>query len=439
MIKNKSKTLLTIFYAMLIVGVLHGIFIMISGKTLWDSTPYNSFAVQVEAWLSGRLDLGEDLPWLELAIYEGKFFVSFPPFPSYLLLPLRLIFSQTFESLLAFLVMQVGVAYAVRITQKLNLRNIYCIILPVLLYCGTNTWQVTVDGWVWFIAQNISLTATLASIYYAQTGKKGKSAFFLAAAVGCRPFQIVYFPLVLILLYQRTPKEEKFIKRALNLVVNKIYNFIPAFLLVVSYMVLNIARFGKPFEFGHNYLPEFLEAEHGQFHWGYLAENIKFLFNFPESPIPGEGILSDHLFYAGVNIFIVFPIFVVGIIFFIELCVKYFLNEKERDNSKQIILINIIIFILVVVHMLLLMLHKTMGGVHFGNRYIVDVLAGAYFGFCLLTKSLEVKKEVYSDKNTVPISSELIKTGNEVLIFLALLSGLVINISGVLAFYIYFM
>jgi hypothetical protein len=53
-----------------------------TGQWPWQSNPYNSYALQTDSWLKGRLDLGQDYPWLELAIYQGKYFVSFPPFPS---------------------------------------------------------------------------------------------------------------------------------------------------------------------------------------------------------------------------------------------------------------------------------------------------------------------------------------------------------------------
>ena len=54
-----------------------------TGQWPWQSNPYNSYALQTDSWLKGRLDLGQNYEWLELAIYQGKYFVSFPPFPSY--------------------------------------------------------------------------------------------------------------------------------------------------------------------------------------------------------------------------------------------------------------------------------------------------------------------------------------------------------------------
>ena len=43
--------------------------------------------LQAQSWLEGRLDLGKDYPYLELAVFGGKYYVSFPPFPSYIMFP----------------------------------------------------------------------------------------------------------------------------------------------------------------------------------------------------------------------------------------------------------------------------------------------------------------------------------------------------------------
>ena len=47
-------------------------------------------------------------------------------------------------------------------------------------------------------------------------------------------------------------------------------------------MGLNYARFDNPFQFGHDYLPEFaVEKENGQFSPAYLAENWAKLWRLP--------------------------------------------------------------------------------------------------------------------------------------------------------------
>ena len=43
-----------------------------------QDNPYKSYSLQAMAWLNGRLDLGQDYPWLELAVFQERYYVSFP-------------------------------------------------------------------------------------------------------------------------------------------------------------------------------------------------------------------------------------------------------------------------------------------------------------------------------------------------------------------------
>ncbi len=60
-----------------------------TGMWPWRENSYASYTLQACAWLQGRLDIphGEAYAFLELAIKDGRYYVSFPPFPSYVLLP----------------------------------------------------------------------------------------------------------------------------------------------------------------------------------------------------------------------------------------------------------------------------------------------------------------------------------------------------------------
>lgn len=49
---------------------------------------YSTYTLQALAWREGRLFLSRDYPHLELAVYQGNYYVSFPPVPSLVLLPL---------------------------------------------------------------------------------------------------------------------------------------------------------------------------------------------------------------------------------------------------------------------------------------------------------------------------------------------------------------
>lgn len=115
-----------------------------AGQWPWQSNPYNSYALQTDSWLKGRLDLGQDYPWLELAIYQGKYFVSFPPFPSYVLIPFVMIFgTNTPDHLIALLVTIAGVCTRLNFTERFLLKSsMHCsgclcsILRPVIFLSG---------------------------------------------------------------------------------------------------------------------------------------------------------------------------------------------------------------------------------------------------------------------------------------------------------------
>ena len=66
----------------------------LAGGTLFSHDPHDSYTLQAQAWLDGKayLETGADYTWLELAIYNGQYFVSFPPVPSVVMLPFVLLF-----------------------------------------------------------------------------------------------------------------------------------------------------------------------------------------------------------------------------------------------------------------------------------------------------------------------------------------------------------
>ena len=66
---------------------VYALFWVLTGRSPLFST-YDSYVLQAVRWLSGHLDLGQNYDYLEIAKYAGRYFVSFPPIPSVLLLPL---------------------------------------------------------------------------------------------------------------------------------------------------------------------------------------------------------------------------------------------------------------------------------------------------------------------------------------------------------------
>lgn len=406
---EKRKRWLPLAVALLAAAGAHLVFALLSGKWLFQENPYNSYLLQVQSWLQGRLDV-DQRPWLELAWYGGKWYVSFPPFPSYLLLPLVAIFGERApDALLAFLSMLCGTGAAVRLARQRHIRPALSVFLALFLVLGGNLWMVTVDAWVWFFAQNLSFTLTLAAFAAAGEGRRGLACFFLCAAVGCRPFQILWFPAVLWLL---TEKEQEG-KGRLRRLVERPWVYVPAALLALSFMGLNVARFGNPVEFGHNYLPEFVRSQEGQFSFSYLWGNLAGLLRMPTR---GEDGLWSFYNYNGCNLFLVWPM----LLWYLPEVLRGLAANLRARKFRQM-LPGLGCLLLALLHIVLLCLHKTMGGAHFGNRYLSDLMPGVYLGLCA---ALGKRGE------DAPIRPwELAGAG------VLFCWGLLLNFSGVLGFY----
>lgn len=369
-IKNNSADYINILLLCLCVTAVFFVAWTFTGQWPWKSQPYNSYILQAQSWLEGRLDLGRDYPYLELAIFNNKYYVSFPPFPSYVMLPFILLGWNSCDGMIAFAVSLLGTVYAFKILRHFNIDSKSSIFFALFLTVGSNWLMTAQNAWVWFIAQNMAFALSLMAIYYALKNKIGLSLAFWACAVGCRPFQILYLPILLYLIYNAhkavTPED-----KVIDIIKKRFTALIPMVIIALSYMLLNFARFGNITEFGHNYLPEFTRSELGQFNIGYIAENLKNIFSVPET----QNGIWQYTYANGICIFLISPIFVSYAVYIARSLIKH-----EKLDIRFLILV----LATVIVELLSITAHKTMGGAHFGNRYTNDVLPIIFIGIVIL-------------------------------------------------------
>ena len=364
-------------YMLVVLLTILGAFYLLSllmGFQLTDSNTYNTYALQADSWRQGRLDLGQDYPWLELAIFEGKYFCSFPPFPSYLLFPLTFLFgSQTPDYVLVLVLDLLAAFYLYRLALKLGVKEEAATLLTVFVTLGANTLFVMVSPSVWFFAQLLCFVTAVMAIYYAQAGRGALSLFCWAASVGCRPMQVLFLPVLLVLLYQQERARDAETE-GVKLVLRRWYWAIPMGILAVSYMLLNYLRFGSIVEFGHNYLPEFVRAEKGQFHLDYMKTNLPSLVHLPEYNEDGT-MLINH--FGNLSFFIACPIVVIALVGLVYVIYK---------RNVQLASMGILIVVLSAIYLLIITMHKTLGGWQFGNRYAIDILPYVYLLVGLITE-----------------------------------------------------
>lgn len=374
LITNNSKRYKDIFMLILIMTAAYFVVWSFVG---FGNNPYNSYVLQAVAWCNGHLDLGQNYSHLEIAEFNGKYYISFPPFPSVVYFPFAIFMGEKVpEELIMLITAYLGGIYAYKIARHFNINGRYSIFWALFVTIGSNLLLLSVNAWVWFIAQSMSFTLAMISIYYALKGRGGLSLAFWACCVGCRPFQIVMLPLLALILFSGN-KAKKF---------TKWFDFkwlIAPIVIAVFYMTLNYLRFGSITEFGHKYLPEFVNLETGMFNPEYLIQNLKNMFRFPA--LNSDGTL-EYPKFNGMNIFMASPIFFAGLIY----TILFFINGSPSKNKP----VHIILPILIILELLMIAMKNNLGGLQFGCRYTVDVLPMTFL-YIMLTRPASKNSEYY--------------------------------------------
>lgn len=348
-------------YTVLIAAIFAFILLIVAAKAfdlnVLSHNPYDSYTRQALAWREGRtylINSNGELDYLELAVFEGKYYVSFPPVPSVVELVLTLFFdAKTPNQLMLYIYTLVScVALSYTFARKHNLFKAVC--LGALASVGTNLLSIVAFGGVWHEAQCLSfMLCSLAVALILSKNKiyNGLSLFCAALAVGCRPFTVIFIPF---LLYHLIKKNEGV----------KLYRLIPYVIAPACVAILlvwyNMIRFGNPFEFGHNYLPEFLREENGQFHTSYILPN---LIQAIKLPLVFEPEIKLNLNQFSANIFYIFnPL----------IAVFFYYNLKALILKRNIY--DFMWLLACALFVVLTCMHKTLGGYQFGARYFIDMI-----------------------------------------------------------------
>jgi hypothetical protein len=156
------------------------VFALIAGDRMATHTPYNHFAHLADAWLHGRHDLRGGAPGYagnnDFAVFEGKTFISFPPFPAMLMLPIVAIAGspENFRDA-QFIVWLAGIGPAVlflvleklRRTARTTRTEAENLQLALLFAFGTVYFFTAVQGTVWFAAHVVGIGLAAMFVLYA--------------------------------------------------------------------------------------------------------------------------------------------------------------------------------------------------------------------------------------------------------------------------------
>lgn len=276
---------------------------------------YNHYTYLADSFLHGRLDLVRDPPHLnDWAYFEGKWYVSFPPVPALLMIPGvalwpwdenlpsqvpeiwrstnappgRYVFNQSvfvlfftpFPPLLLFLILE-----RLRKTKRLTRSPSENMTLCLLYAFGTVYFYTSVQNDTWHIAHVFGCLFLGLSLLASLEGRHPLiSGLCLGLAFGCRTPMIFAFPFFCFEVIRHSGvhlvdgwagKLRRCVDR--DLLKKILIFFFSLSIPVLVWCLLNEARFGDPFEFGHRHLQvRWMERiEHwGLFDLHFLPKNL---------------------------------------------------------------------------------------------------------------------------------------------------------------------
>jgi len=253
-------------------------FLIIYGLTAGVSLSRHSLAPHfiylADSFLHGRLDLIHvPAPPYDLTPFDGRWYVSFPPLPALLALPLVALRGLAVSDIAFSVVLgalNLSLFYAVLMRLEKDWR--VGIWLCVLLGLGTPLWYCAALGSVWYTAHVVAVTCLgLYTLEALGQNRPFLAGLWLGLGFLARPPVLLAFPLTLALGLHRARSLRENGRFLLLLILGAA----PALLGQAAY---NWARFGDPLELGYHWMnsPDSLlarQATWGQFSLHFVPEN----------------------------------------------------------------------------------------------------------------------------------------------------------------------
>ena len=287
------------------------------GYDPFGTSAYNTYTLQALAWREGRTWLSQDYPHLELAIFGGRYYVSFPPVPSVPLFLLSFFCGVNTPDGLLVKLYALGAFSGIYWWASRRGRIGPALFWASAFVFASSLLPLMLIGAVWYQAQLLAFLCTVLAVLLAERKRPTPSLILYALAVGCRPFNAVAGLAVAALLWHRRVPWKKWIP-----------GVCAGLCIGLCYGLYNLARFtGMP-------------LENGQF--------VQF----------------------GFNLFLANPIFLLLAVWVAVDIVR------RRIRPAQVAAL-----VALAAQLFLLMLHKSFGGFQFGLRYTADLIpcALAYF------------------------------------------------------------
>jgi len=256
------------------------VFLAVYGLTAGVSLGRHSlaphFVYLAESFLHGRLDLIHvpDPPY-DLTPFEGRWYVSFPPLPALLMLPLVAVRGLAVSDIAFSVVLgALNVSLFYTAVARLGIGDVrFRIWVCVLLGLGTPLWYCAALGSVWYTA-HVAAVACLCLYALEVMGQNRPvlAGLWLGLGFLARMPVLLAFPLSLVFGLRQARNRQEAARFLLLLAAG----LAPVLLGQAAY---NWARFGAPLEFGYRWMNSpgpLMERQTtwGQFSLHFLPENL---------------------------------------------------------------------------------------------------------------------------------------------------------------------
>lgn len=257
--------------------LLNGLFLMvfaIYGLTHGHKESSNYFTLLADSFLHGRFYVLEHPSWLnELVLWNGHYYVVYPPMPAIIQMPFVAIFGDGFyQPILSWILSGLNVGLCFLIVDKVFKNKQLSFWSSILLGFGSMQWFHGSVGSAWYFAHIVAMFFILLLLLEAVTKKR---MFIMGLLIGCaylaRLPAILSVVFVIVLLCQN--------KLSVN-IKNLIYlslGLLPALVFNASY---NYFRFGVVYDVAYFLLPIFDEPwyKNGLFSIFNIPIHLKELF-----------------------------------------------------------------------------------------------------------------------------------------------------------------
>jgi hypothetical protein len=262
-----------------------------SGGMLAHQSLAPHFVYQADAFLHGELAIRGRPPNLnDWVLQDGRWYVSFPPFPAVLMMPFVALWGLTFNDVWFTIVFgALNVALLYRLLRRLQPRRAEWqhTAFALIFGFGTLAWTCAIRGEVWYTAETVGVTLTL---LYLHAAVEARHPVLAGLAVACASitrtplaFSAIFF--VFEALCPDRPVEPGCLRDGSRWrkALPRLMPYVAAIVAVAIPMGwANYVRFGSFTEFGHSHLyanrVNQQIQQYGLFHYAFLERNLHAAF-----------------------------------------------------------------------------------------------------------------------------------------------------------------